>query len=93
MVSLSRPCDLRAATIRPQSVSLALEWPAPRWIAVVRRGRPGDDLLERYGELVGAEGPPLADFLAKLDDLVPGPHAHRSHQGLDNLVVASALGF
>lgn len=59
-------------------------------VAVVPRRRPGHNLLERDSELVGAERPPLPDLLAKLDDLVPGPHAHRSHQGLDNLVAASA---
>ena len=63
------------------------------WVSVVPRRRPGDDLLECYGELVGAEGPPLADLLAEFDDFVPRPHVHSSHRGFDTLVVASALRF
>ena len=41
-------------------------------VAIVRRSGSRDHLLERDGELVGAERTALAHFRAKCGDLVPG---------------------
>ena len=64
----------RVLAQRPREARAREERPG---IAVVRRGRAADDLLQGDGELVRVERASFADLFARERDLVPGLKRHR----------------